>query len=435
MKKHFNQRIYIVAVFVLLFSCQKEEILVDPSPKQINSTSEEVSLELASAVALNFSNGDKFNRKSERLKSASLNSNFQDREIDEVIIAPSEDGSPSLYIINFIPQGYVIISGTQKESPILGYSENSTFKLDSIPVTIAFWIADRMDKIQVLKNLDEFIIPDNVELEWTYQVKPPDVPYPDDDPDNPSGVDGGTDLIQKGPLLSTIWGQGWGYNSLLDRIDGSLPPAGCVATAMAQVMKYHEHPSAYDWSMMPNTFGTNETAQLMRDIGEAVNMNYTLTGSGADMSDARSALINDFDYSSSASYVNYNVNTVATEISNNRPVIMDGYHTYYTTTSGWWIFEQTTHHYKDGHAWVCDGYKRNRYCTIYYYGTPNEFREYDYGPYYLHMNWGWSGTGMGSADNNGWFKYDDWEIDASNFLDGNPRDYQYRKKCIIGIKP
>ena len=51
------------------------------------------------------------------------------------------------------------------------------------------------------------------------------------------------------------------------------------------------------------------------------------------------------------------------------------------------------------------------------------------------MNWGWSGTGMGSTDNNGWFKYDDWEIDASNFTDGNPRDYQYKKRCIIEIEP
>ena len=51
------------------------------------------------------------------------------------------------------------------------------------------------------------------------------------------------------------------------------------------------------------------------------------------------------------------------------------------------------------------------------------------------MNWGWNGSGMGSADNNGWFKYDDWEIGSVTASDGTPYDFQYRKKCIIGIKP
>lgn len=449
MRKKIIQYIYLIAVFTLLISCQKEDITTKTDFTQIKLSSDDVSFELASEVALNFSFGTKSNIKDERLKSASSDFSFEGAEIDEIIVAPSENGSPSLYFVNFIPKGYVIISGTKKESPVLGYSENSTFKLDSVPIAIAFWIADRMDKIQIVRNIEDYQIPDNIELEWTYQNKPPDVLHPDDvyDPDTPGdsgnsdgsngaeGVDGGIELIQKGPLLATTWGQWWGYNSLLDRIDGSLPPTGCVATAMAQVMKYHQYPSNYNWSLMPNTYGTNETAQLMRDIGDAVSMNYTLDGSGADMSDARNALVNDFGYSSSASYVGYSVNTVVTEIMNNRPVIMDGYHTYYKTTSGMWPFKPTTHHYEDGHAWVCDGYRRHEYCTIFYYGTPNEFREYEYGPYYLHMNWGWSNSGMGSVDNDGWFKCDDWEIDGSNFSDGNPRNYQFKKKCIVNIEP
>lgn len=429
MRKLFKQKIYFVTIFVLLFSCQKEEVTIETNPNQNSSTSDEVSMSLASEVALNFSNGAKFNNQTLSLKSTSTNSNFEDREIDEVIVAPSEDGTPSLYIINFIPQGYVIISGTQKESPILGYSDNSVFKLDSIPITIAFWLADRMDKIQVLKDVD-VVVADSIVQEWAYQSNLSLEPNLHDFEIAPRE---GYDLIQKGPLLTTTWGQGWGYNSLLEPIDGTLPPTGCVATAIAQVMKYHEYPSNYNWSLMPNTYGTNETALLMKDIGEAVHMDYGVIESGASMSDAKSALVNDFGYSSTASYINYTVGSVVSEISNYRPVIMDGYNTYYTTTSGWWIFEQTTHHYEQGHAWVCDGYKRRKYYTTYNYGTPDEYTESNgYGPYYLHMNWGWGSSG---AHINGWFLYDHWEIDGSNFTDGNPRDYQYRKKCIIGIKP
>lgn len=89
----------------------------------------------------------------------------------------------------------------------------------------------------------------------------------------------------KGPLLQTTWGQGCGYNSLLQ--DCSTPyycyhaVTGCVATAMAQVMKYHTYPASYNWSGMPDTYGTTATATLMRDIGlpSAVNMNYGCSGS------------------------------------------------------------------------------------------------------------------------------------------------------------
>jgi hypothetical protein len=435
MKTQPKQLIYLLFIIVL-FSCQKEEIALELCHNSLNPSSDDVSLDLASEVALNFSNKAKFQNQNNKLKGSSSETNFIDREIGDVLVAPSEDGSPALYIINFNPKGYVIISGTQKESPILGYSENSTFRLDSIPITIAFWIADRMDKIQVLKNIDDLFIPDNIEYEWSYQRAPDPELDPITDPEElPEGMPGGVTLEQKGPLLETTWGQWWGYNTYLDPINGELPPTGCVATAMAQVMKFHEHPSTYDWSLMPNTYGTNETALLMYDIGDAVDMTYNLNGSGADMVDAKNALVNDFGYSTSVNYINFNVNTVAIELSHNRPVIMDGYHTYYTTSSGWWIFEQTTHHYEDGHAWVCDGYKRNKYCTIYNAGKLNEYREYDYGPYYLHMNWGWSGSGMGSIDNNGWFKYDDWEINGVSTSDGTHYNFQHKKKCIIGIKP
>ena len=53
---------------------------------------------------------------------------------------------------------------------------------------------------------------------------------------------------------------------------------------------------------------------------------------------------------------------------------------------------------------------------------------------FLHMNWGWNGTGMGSNNNNGWFKYNDFQIDGV-IIKGTNADFQYKKRMIIGIKP
>ena len=123
------------------------------------------------------------------------------------------------------------------------------------------------------------------------------------------------------PLLTTQWGQETPYNAQLRFvIDGSVREfqTGCVATAMAQVMKYHRFPSrgygsvryllhnyntvmahtfgsTYDWDLMadsyPYAYGPVSTSakavsELMRDCGMAVEMNY-----GPQVSTSNSALI------------------------------------------------------------------------------------------------------------------------------------------------
>ncbi len=382
-------------------------------------------------VALNFTKRERFTGKpvkenmafkgSSRDPSVSL-PGFEKKDINEIITIPDEDNSPSLYVVTFVPDGYVIVSATKKESPILGYSQNSVFDFDKLPYGLALWLVDRMDKIQILKYSESIKIADEIEKQWAQRAP---------DHGEETVVSGGSAHAQKGPLLTTLWGQKMSYNTLLTKIDGSSPPTGCVATAMAQVMKYHEFPTNYNWSAMPNRIGTNETAQLMKDIGEAVNMNYSLGASGARLEDARDALINRFGFSNTARYVDYNSNTVVSEIENNRPVFMEGYRTYYTTTSGWWIFKKTTHNYEKGHAWVCDGYRITSDLTIHNPETLYEYTTSTTNGYFLHMNWGWGGRRMGPSNNDGWFKHDNWRIYDDGDVEYN---YQYQKKCIIGIK-
>ena len=99
------------------------------------------------------------------------------------------------------------------------------------------------------------------------------------------------------PMLATTWWQYAPYNNLCPTLsDGSNAATGCMATALAQIMKYYEYPAAYadgtaiDWANMLNAYTDisgnlvscspaqgNAVATLMSKIGEALNMNYGAT--------------------------------------------------------------------------------------------------------------------------------------------------------------
>ena len=68
------------------------------------------------------------------------------------------------------------------------------------------------------------------------------------DPDPPPDCEDHT-YYTRGPLLGTRWGQGCGYNSYCPYNPESpycfRCPTGCVATAMAQVMRYWQYPTYY----------------------------------------------------------------------------------------------------------------------------------------------------------------------------------------------
>ncbi|MEC4114480.1 C10 family peptidase [Myroides pelagicus] len=248
-------------------------------------------------------------------------------------------------------------------------------------------------------------------------------------------------MVEVKPLLATNWGQGQGYNNYSPEINcnGIIKKGytGCVATAVAQVMRYYKFPTSYNWSIMPNqisdydtnTQEANEVSKLMRQIGIFVGMEYKCDGSEAKSSAAVNALVKDFGYSSSIKLMDYNPNIVALELENNRPVILDG--ATGKSEDGFWIFKQTS--YSGGHAWVCDGYQEILYKTVYNEGTKYETIKTTSGGKYFHMNWGWDGAGTESKLNNGgWFKYDNFDVKLSN---GESLNYKYRKNMIVNIKP
>lgn len=233
---------------------------------------------------------------------------------------------------------------------------------------------------------------EDIKYEWNYVA----------DKINPiTGPNCNDEFYQVGPLLKTSWDQGCSYNNLLGDCSNSYcnkQLTGCVATAMSQIMKYKHKPNSYNWNNMPLTYGTIDTQNLMKDVGNAVGMNYGCGSSSANSTDIAPAF-NNLGYN--ASYTsNYTHSRVLQQLDWGNPVILTG---------GRKKDNISWNMYTDGHAWVCDGYQYIDIKTIPCDGT-------SIGYVFLHMNWGWGG------------QYNTW-FTAHNF---NPGTHTYNYgNCII----
>lgn len=198
------------------------------------------------------------------------------------------------------------------------------------------------------------------------------------------------------PLCKTQWNQNAPYNDLVPEMNGQHCMTGCVATAMAQVMKTFEWPaergegfvsykwvagnkqlsydlskSTLDWASMLNNYDNDATAEqgnavatLMRDCGYATNMQYSLSASGTTAITIPPAFYYNFGYDKGVRTIQRYYYTLSdweeivyNEIKNGRPVIFTG-----------------VSNAQGGHCFVCDGYSSDRY---------------------YHINWGWGGMSDG----------------------------------------
>ncbi len=217
--------------------------------------------------------------------------------------------------------GFVILAGDKRSDPILAFSDKNKFLLNSeiYPSGLVDWLYNSKEVIEELRT-ENGMVSDEIKLKWDYllngngRVIAPANTNAKIDPPEPDCT---PTLIQKGPYLQTTWGQWTGFNDLCPLMYNIFagiempvdvcppgetccrPPTGCVATAMAQIMRFHQFPGNYNWGSMPNASGSMETARLMRDIGDAVNMDYGCNGSSADTkNEVASSFRNDFGYSS-----------------------------------------------------------------------------------------------------------------------------------------
>ena len=393
---------------ILLFSCSQEE-QVDQHLEQesLSLIKEDRAIEIAKNVIF----------KSDILsKSRNNKIAISKKQIREILPVQDENSKNVFYIINYENNGFIILSADNRISPILAYSDKDEFRTnsESYPSGLVEWLSLTKNSIKSIreKNNQQSI---EMKQEWesfsTQRLVEPDDP---NDCDN--------EFEQVGPLLSTTWNQRCGFNDFMPTMSCNVPCghayAGCVPVAIAQVMRFHEYPTNYNWSNMPNNSGSTTTASLINDIHNAITVNifgneypavsYSCDGTGVDKDyNTAGVFTNKFGYST-ANQGAYNSETVKQQLRWKRPVILGG-----GRNDGWWIFND----YTDGHMWVCDGFRRTKSCMFDDYG--NLIGAVGY--LYFHMNWGWGGN------ENGWYAF-------NNFNPGN-NTFNYQVKMVYNIKP
>ncbi|MEJ8768465.1 C10 family peptidase [Prevotella sp. HCN-7019] len=273
--------------------------------------------------------------------------------------------------------GYAVVSKDDTFSPILGYSDTA---MSDNPAPAFLWWLETINKSMenMLANGTE---PQHVQPAPEYRTSVPE-------------------------LLTTRWGQDTPYNLQCPEYTVNNVKynyvTGCVATAMAQIMKYHNYPekgygktiyrlnpgdgatltieadfgnTTYDWANMLDSYipgryndeQANAVATIMYHCGVSVRMNYAKDGSGAFSYDACTALRTNFLYDKNIKHYSRDfmpneewMNIIYRELNDNCPILYGGV----TTANA-------------GHAFVFDGYDADGL---------------------VHVNWGWNGESNGYYD-------------------------------------
>ena len=296
--------------------------------------------------------------------------------------ASTEKGDACFYVYNVGDEGFVIVSADDSFRPVIGYSQEGRFDLNN--PGLAYYL--RTVQAGHSKHQGGQADP-MVAAEWERVLSCGEL----------ISRNGGRPSSW---LVDTKWDQNYPYNYYCPVWSGGPGGhfyAGCVATAMSQVMKYWDYPlqgqgshsytwnpggqqsanfgaTTYDWDNMPLVLSSSSpqeqidaVATLMFHCAVAVDMQWDYDGSGAQSIQVPGRIYQYFRYTNAAVYQNRANFSAANWAMKVKESIDMGWPLYY---SG---YEQTEQGLA-GHAFVLDGYDDN---DMY------------------HFNYGWSGTGNG----------------------------------------
>ena len=303
------------------------------------------------------------------------------------------DGDASergFYAFNAEEGGFVLVCADDRASrSVLGYSKEGSFNYSQLPENARAFFDGLTSQIKALTDADA---------------------------GSGSKVTDGT-VVE--PLIQTRWGQEAPFNNLCPMIGADRCLAGCVATAMAQIMYYHQWPnkgngvatyswgentlsqnlskSVYDYSSMTTTYNydangaaADAVATLVRDCGYAVSMNYTTMVSTSYL--RPEVLYYDFGYKMATLYDRNECGLLAdewdalimAELQAGRPVLYSGHNDGGT----------------GGHQFILDGCDADGL---------------------FHFNFGWNGM--------------DDDYYGTTGLEFDRHDFNYYQEMIVGIEP
>ncbi|MHC4144595.1 MAG: C10 family peptidase [Planctomycetota bacterium] len=369
-------------------------------------------------------------------------------------------GEPAYHIVYLHPAGFVIVSADDLVEPIIGFADDGSYDPASENPLGVLVTADINGRVAAARRtfsplaITPHVIVTETQKKWNYFVGLADTPNGGIElMGMPPICSGGPSDLRVAPFVQSKWGQSWDYDSddqpraiynfytpQVSAFGVSWPedqaenyPCGCVATAMAQVMRFHSYPiepvepkefevtvdgqsvnrrmlrgegpdGAYNWDDMPLTPTAAITDKqrraigaLCHDAGIAVGMDYTTDGSGATLYDSGTALTNAFAYDNAvwakdAGNMTWRqdlLRMMNPNLDAGLPVILG--------------FRDSPRPWR-GHAAVCDGYGYNS-TTLYH-----------------HLNMGWEGQ------NDCWYNLPD-----INTPSAGPFDVITR--CIYNVFP
>lgn len=302
------------------------------------------------------------------------------------------DSGVAYYAVNYGKnEGFALVSGDDRAPEVLGYSTTGEFPAGELPLNVKWWLAEYARQIDYIRE----------HATGTYNVK----------------AQANRQNIPQ--LLHVAWDQDAPYNNLCPTVRGGRAVTGCVATAMAQVMKYYNWPvksegqctyngrtvtlnTTFDWDNMLDTYMSGKyttaqgtaVAQLMFDCGRSVDMEYSSSASGAYTDYIPGAFYRNFGYDKSIAYSirEYYSDTewddmMYAELAAGRPIVYGG-----NTRS------------QEGHQFIADGYENG----------------------YYHINWGWSGA------YDGYFLLDALDPDGQG-IGGGSSAFNYDQDAVYRI--
>ena len=329
-------------------------------------------------------------------------------------------GYSEFYIFNNEDgKGFVLISADDCVTPILAYSYDNNFATENLPPNLKGWLDGYAEQIRMAVEM-RVTATEEIRAEWNCLRHGKNLPIKSE-----TSID---------PLITTHWNQNYPYNSqcppdpnATGQVNGHAW-AGCVATAMAQIMKFwaypehgtgshsyvpEQHPeygtqyadfssATYQWSNMPNNSSNNAIAELLYDCGVSVEMNYGPNVSTAYLISyngqleycAENALKNYFGYKSSLHGIQRSqfestwIDTIKNELNHYRPILYSG--------------KDPNPNENVGHAFICDGYDNYNL---------------------FHFNFGWGED------------YDCWCMVDYIIPNQSSSNYCANQTAIIGIEP
>ena len=335
-------------------------------------------------------------------------------------------GRPLYYIVYLEPAGFLIVSGDDLIEPVVGFVEGGEYVPSDDNPLGALVTRDLAGRVLAAREWEEYEASARTDggKERAFRKAADKWAFLESmalSADMEAGL-GTISDIRVSPLVSSVWSQEneggspcYNYYTVWESV---YYPCGCVATAMAQLMRFHQWPAtgpvvaqhaikvddvtqyetirggdgsggAYNWSLMtldPDA-GTGLNSReaigaLTFDAGVSVSMKYFTSGSSSDTRSAADAFVAVFGYGNAIKGYNSGNNIPSSTLNDMVNPNLDGGLPALLGITG----------PPGGHAIVVDGYG------------------YQVSTLYHHLNMGW---GAGHPEENAWYNLPDIDSDPA----------------------